>query len=242
MKKQLMLTMFALSAVGSVQACLNTIKNDTQTIYKLVEIKEGNKDLKKEHQLPKELEKNEEIAKTLKPGEEVACGGHYVPTFMIYKKYPDGNWHAILLVKQTRCGPRGYEDKYLLMSDLLKRDLPGDYGDVYKFTLKKEASEIEPASAAPANPEGKKNAYQDTLIVLQEQQKKVLEIVSELVNEIDKLTGRVDEAGESVFANPSSSELRRAGATSDRPAEGPEDETSESEESDKKQGCTLCKG
>jgi len=178
--KKAVLCLLSLGVV-QVQACLNTISNNTKHTYKIVEIQEGNKDMKKQVFLPEEYLKDETKAHTIEPGEEVSFGGHYVPTFMIFKQYPDGKWHSLMVVKQLRCGPRGPENKYLLLTDLLNRTLPHDYKDVYKFTLKKEQGEITDESTNAHDLSKVENSYQVVLNLVDDFTQKLQEALSKLL-------------------------------------------------------------
>lgn len=182
MKKRITLILSCLLVTNNIMhACLNTISNNTKHTYKIVEIKNDNKDVKNMIYCPKEYLEDEMKAHTILPGEEVSFGGHYVPTFCIYKEYPDGKWHNLMVVKQTRCGPRGPENKYLLMTDLLKRDLPGDYKPVYKFTLKKEPSELQDESTNTEALTSVKNEYQVILNLFDDLTQKVQEMMSRVL-------------------------------------------------------------
>ncbi|MEX0849408.1 MAG: hypothetical protein WD055_04205 [Candidatus Dependentiae bacterium] len=180
MKKRISLSLACLLAISNIMhACLNTISNNTENTYKIVEIKNENKDVKSMIFCPEEYLEDETKAHTITPGEEVSFGGHYVPTFVIYKQFlPDTRWHALLVVKQTRCGPRGPENKYLLMTDLLNRDLPGDYKPVYKFTLKKEPHEIEAESTNTKALTTITNQYQVILNLIDDLTQKIQETMS----------------------------------------------------------------
>lgn len=233
--KRVMLAFMFLGFV-QVQACLNTISNNTKHTYKIVEIKDGgettitsqslpntigfllknifysivdifkkifskgdhktflerevtysksigNKDMKKQIFLPEEYLKDETKAHTIEPGEEVSFGGHYVPTFMIFKQYPDGKWHSLMVVKQLRCGPRGPENKYLLLTDLLSCKLPDDYRDVYRFTLKKELSEIVDESTNAKELSKVENRYQVVLNLIDDFTQKLQELLSQICDE-----------------------------------------------------------
>ena len=185
MKKQLSYALICMTATHSLFACYNEVYNDTDTEYKLAEIKEGNKDLKKQVFLPKEYIKDEQKAHTLGPGDSCGFGGHYVPEYMIFKKYPDEQWHSLIIVKQTRCGPRGPEHKELPLSLLLKSTVPDDYKGVYKFTLKKEAQEI----AEPSIYSKKikiSNPYQVISEVLDKAKQEVLWEMGELLEQKDQ--------------------------------------------------------
>lgn len=182
MKKQLLTLTAALLVTGStVQACRNTISNNTNAVYKVAEIRQENKDLKKELYLPADYLNDEQKAHTLNPGEEVSFGGHYLPTYAIFKEYPDNKWHSLLVIKQNECGPRGPENKYLLLTDLLRCKLPDDYNPVYTFVRRKIAHEIEAESKN--NPELTKitNPYQELEAILDDTTQKILELMSKFM-------------------------------------------------------------
>lgn len=183
MKKTISIAMIALIASGPLNACLNIISNNTKETFKLAEIKSDNPDLKQQIYLPEDYVKDEEKAHTLQPGDEIAFGGHYVPTWIIYKEYPDKKWHPLLHIKQLRCGPRGPENKYLLMTDLLKRKLPDDYQEVYKFTIKCDPAELNIASTNQQELTKVANPYQELLNIIDDFQQKVFELVAQIVNE-----------------------------------------------------------
>ena len=175
--------MLSLLACGQVNGCLNIISNNTKETFKLAEVKSDNSDLKQQVYLPEEYIKDEEKAHTLQPGDEITFGGHYVPTFIIYKEYPDKKWHPLLIVKQLRCGPRGPENKYLLITDLLKCKLPDDYQEVYKFTIKCDPSELNIASTNQENLAKIANPYQKLLNIIDDFQQQILELFGQVVND-----------------------------------------------------------
>lgn len=164
-----------------MHSCLNTISNNTALTFKVAEVKNENADLKKQVYLPDEYLENEEKAHTLLPHEEVAFGGHYVPTFIIYKEYEQNNlkkWRPLMIVKQLRCGPRGPENKYLLMTDLLQQTLPNDYQDVYKFTPMVEPSELKVLSTNEKELTKVANPYQEFSNILDDARQKLQELWS----------------------------------------------------------------
>ena len=168
--------------IGSIQACRNTISNNTKEVYKIAEIRQENKDLKRELFLPETYLNDEQKAHTLQPGEEVSFGGHYLPTFAVFKQYPDQKWHSLLIVKQNECGPRGPENKYLLLTDLLKCKLPDDYNPVYTFTRRKAAQEIETESKNKTELTTVANPYQELQNILDETMQKIQELMSRLMD------------------------------------------------------------
>lgn len=190
--------MLSLMACGPVNACLNIISNNTSETFKLAEIKSDNPDLKQQIYLPEDYVKDEEKAHTLQPGDEIAFGGHYVPTWIIYKEYPDKKWHPLLHIKQLRCGPRGPENKYLLITDLLKRKLPDDYQDVYKFTIKCDPAELNIASTNQPELTKVANPYQELLNIIDDFQQKVFELFAQVVN--DKNECQRNQAKDSASA------------------------------------------
>lgn len=183
MKKITYISIISLLICGPLNACLNMISNNTGTTFKLAEVKADNADLKKQILLPEEYVKDEEKAHTLQPGDEIAFGGHYVPTFIIYKEYSDKKWHPLMVVKQLRCGPRGPENKYLLMTDLLKRKLPDDYQEVYKFSIKCDPSELNVASTNEKELTKVANPYQELLNILDNSNQKILELFGQVVSD-----------------------------------------------------------
>lgn len=174
----LMLTLFA---TGALQACRNTISNNTNTVYKIAEIRQENKNLKQELYLPDDYLKDEQKAHTLKPGEEVSFGGHYLPSFAVFKEYPDNKWHSLLIVKQNECGPRGPENKYLLLTDILRCKLPDDYNPVYTFTRRRPAQEIEVESKNKIELTAIANPYQELQNILDDTMQKIYELMSRLM-------------------------------------------------------------
>ena len=172
----------ALLSAAYAGACRNTISNNTNETYKIAEIRQENKDLKKELYLPDNYLKDEQKAHTLKPGEEVSFGGHYLPTFAIFKEYPDKKWHSLLIVKQNECGPRGPENKYLLLTDLLKCKLPDDYNPVYTFVRRKIANELITESKNAPELTAVANPYQELQNILDEMVQKIQELMSRLID------------------------------------------------------------
>lgn len=209
MKKIIYIPMITLLMCGPLNACLNTISNNTGTTFKLAEVKAENADLKQQIFLPEEYVKDEEKAHTVQPGEKIAFGGHYVPTFIIYKEYPDKKWHPLLIVKQLRCGPRGPENKFLLMTDLLKRKLPDDYQPVYKFSIKCEPSELNIASTNEKELTKIANPYQEFNNLLDEFTQKMLELFDTVVkdkNECQASKKSIEPTQENKEANTSTPE------------------------------------
>ena len=180
--KKIALSLCALALPLSVNSCRNTISNNTETTYKVAEIRQENRDLKRELYLPEEYLKDEQKAHTLKPGEEVDFGGHYLPTFAIFKEYPDGKWHSLLIVKQNECGPRGPENKYLLMTDLLRCKLPDDYDPVYTFVRRKLPQELFVESKNQKELTSVKNPYQELQNILDDAMQKIQELMSTLID------------------------------------------------------------
>lgn len=164
-----------------LEACRNTISNNTDQVYKIAEIRQDNKDLKRELYLPNDYLNDEMKAHTLQPGEEVSFGGHYLPTFAVFKKYPDEKWHSLVVVKQNECGPRGPENKYLLLTDVLRCKLPDDYNPVYTFTRRKNAEEIETISKNKIELTAVANPYQELQNILDDMTQKILELMSCLI-------------------------------------------------------------
>jgi hypothetical protein len=161
-----------------VYPCLNTITNNTSQTYKVAEIKQENLFLKHVIDLPSDYLEDEQKAHTLKSGESVSFGGHYLPTFAIFKEY-NGNWEMLLIVKQRECGPRGKEEKTLLITDLLKGELPGDYQPSYKFTFKKSPEIIAEKSIHTEELAKNKNYYQLVSERCDKHKEEMLEIISE---------------------------------------------------------------
>lgn len=180
MLKRLVLTILICSA-ANIAACRNTISNNTNETYKIAEIRQENKDLKKQLFLPDEYLNDEQKAHTLKPGEEVSFGGHYLPTFAIFKQYPDNKWHSLLIVKQNECGPRGPENKYLLLTDLLKCKLPDDYNPVYTFVRRKIAQELTAESKNGHELGIVTNPYQELQNILDDTAQKLHELMSGVI-------------------------------------------------------------
>lgn len=183
MKKLYRILTISLLTTGILKPCRNTISNNTNTVYKIAEIREGNKDLKKELYLPNEYLANEQKAHTLNPGEEVSFGGHYLPTFAVFKKYPDDKWHSLVVVKQNECGPRGPENKYLLITDVLRCKLPDDYNPVYTFARRKLPEEIEDVSKNKAELSAVGNPYQEIQNILDEATGKIMDEVSQILDQ-----------------------------------------------------------
>ena len=181
MKKVGIVLIVTLLITGTTEACRNTISNNTNTVYKIAEIREGNKDLKKDLYLPNEYLKDEQKAHTLNPGEEVSFGGHYLPTFAVFKEYPDNKWHSLLVVKQNECGPRGPENKYLLLTDVLRCKLPDDYNPVYTFVRRKLPEEMEDVSKNKNELTKIANPYQELEAILDDATQKILELMSRLM-------------------------------------------------------------
>ena len=84
MKKLCLALTILLLITGTLKACRNTISNNTNTVYKIAEIREGNKDLKKDLYLPEDYLKDEQKAHTLNPGEEVSFGGALLTHFCCF--------------------------------------------------------------------------------------------------------------------------------------------------------------
>jgi len=190
MNKHILLVL--LIAATSAHACRNTISNNTKVTFKVAEVKQSNADLKQALFLPDDYVKDEEKARTLKPGEETDFGGHYLPKYIIYKEYADKKWRPLLYVKQVRCAPDGAdpsrfpENKYLLMTDLLKRQLPGDYQQVYSFTVKAEPSELKVESANIKELTKISNPYQEMYNIIDDMTQKMQELVSMLEQQKNK--------------------------------------------------------
>lgn len=182
--KNAIITLLTIATVGSTYTCRNTITNNTALTFKVAEIKQHNADLKQALVLPDDYVKDEEKASTLKPGEETDFGGHYLPKFVIYKEYPDKKWRPLLYVKQVRCAPDGAdpsrfpENKYLLMTDLLKQQLPGDYQQVYSFILKAEPSELTVESVNTKQLTKIANPYQEMYNIIDDMTQKMQELWS----------------------------------------------------------------
>lgn len=182
MKKKLaLIAVITLTHVDISQACRNTISNNTNDTYKIAEIRQENKNLKQELYLPDDYLNDEQKAHTLKPGEEVSFGGHYLPTFAIFKEYPDKKWHLLVIVKQNECGPRGPENKYLLLTDVLKCELPDDYNPVYTFIRRKTPQELETESKNTKELTVVANPYQELQNILDEMTQKIMELMSKLI-------------------------------------------------------------
>lgn len=214
MKKKLILLLLTLFVVG-VQACRNTISNNTNTIFKIAEVKQQNADLKQALILPDEYIKDEEKARTLKPGEETDFGGHYLPKFIIYKESENKAWKPILYVRQIRCAPEGSdpsrfpENKYLLMTDLLKCKLPDDYQEVYKFTIKCEPSELNVESSNKKTLTKLKNPYQELVVLLDEMTQKIQELFSMVLEKADICTN-ANKPKNNIFYNNDDEEQEMA--------------------------------
>ncbi len=169
----------------SLNACRNTISNNCDTTFKIVEITQANTDLKQQHVLPDEYVTNEEKACTLKPGDEADFGGHYLPKYIIYKQYPDEKWRPLLYVKQTKCAPDGAdasrfpENKYLLITDLLDRNLPHDYQEVYSFEVKAPLQDLSTSSSNEKTLHKIKNPYQELYVLIDDFTQKAQELFSE---------------------------------------------------------------
>ncbi len=172
-----------------INACRNTISNNTNITFKVAEIKQDNADLKQQLVLPNEYVKSEEKASTLRPGEETDFGGHYLPKFIIYKEYTDKKWHPLVYVKQVRCAPEGAdpsrfpENKYLLITDLLKRQLPDDYQQVYSFTVKCEPSQLQAESTNEKTLSKIKNPYQELYRLIDDFTQKTQELFSKVLSD-----------------------------------------------------------
>ncbi len=204
-------------ATVSINACRNTISNNTNTTFKIAEVKQENTDLKQQHILPDDYLKDEKRACTLRPGEEADFGGHYLPKYIIYKEYQANNqstgsnksfynslkkffgfdhvehnkqWRPLLYIKQTKCAPDGAdpsrfpENKYLLMTDLLNRQLPDDYQEVYAFVVKAPLQELAVQSSNEKTLKKLKNPYQELNVILDDMTQKVLELFSNTLQEI----------------------------------------------------------
>lgn len=184
MKKYIYLSITLILVASHAHACRNTLSNNTKLTFKVAEVKQHNADLKQALVLPDDYVKDEEKAATLKPGEETDFGGHYLPKFIIYKEYTDKKWRPLLYVKQVRCAPDGAdpsrfpENKYLLMTDLLKQELPDDYQQVYSFTLKAEPSELQVESVNTQELTKISNPYQEMYNIIDDMTQKMQELWS----------------------------------------------------------------
>ncbi len=175
---------FLLATTNLIDACLNTIYNNTKNAYKFVEIKGHNKDLKGLDFCPDEYANDKKKSHTLTPGEVVAFGGHYVPTYCIYKQDADGQWRNMLVVNQMECGPRGPEHKIFNLSDVLARKLPGDYQGVYKFTPHVTPEALHDESSHTDELKRIKNPYQVIINLRDEFVQKTQEVVHSLMREL----------------------------------------------------------
>lgn len=188
MKKLLVSALFIFLSINSIHACRNTLSNNTSITFKVAEIKQNN-ELKQQLVLPDEYVNDEEKARTLKPGEETDFGGHYLPKYVIYKEYTDKKWRPLLYVKQVRCAPDGAdpsrfpENKYLLITDLLKQQLPDDYQEVYSFTVKAQPSELLVESVNEKALTKIDNPYQEAVRLLDEFTQKMQELFSRVLKE-----------------------------------------------------------
>lgn len=200
-----LLLLFALATIPA-HACRNTISNNTSSTFKVAEIKQHNADLKQALILPDDYVKDEEKARTLKPGEETDFGGHYLPKFIIYKETDQKTWKPILYVRQIRCAPEGSdpsrfpENKYLLMTDLLKCKLPNDYQEVYKFTIKCEPSELNAESINKKTLTKLNNPYQELVVLLDEMTQKIQELFSMVLEKADICTN-TNKPKDNIFYN-----------------------------------------
>ncbi len=190
----------------SIHACRNTISNNTNTVFKVAEVKQHNADLKQALILPDEYVNDEEKARTLKPGEETDFGGHYLPKFIIYKETTNKKWKPLLYVRQVRCAPDGAdpsrfpENKYLLMTDLLKCKLPNDYQQVYKFTIKCEPSELNIESSNKKILTKLKNPYQELVVLLDDMTQKIQELFSMILEKADTCSNP-NQPKDNIFYN-----------------------------------------
>lgn len=180
-KNKIAAVIFTGLLVQVVNPCLNTIKNNTPHTYKIAEIKQDNLFLKNVIDLPDDYLEDEQKAHTLKPTESVSFGGHYLPTFAVFKDY-DGIWENILVVKQRECGPRGKEEKTLLLTDVLKGELPGDFQPSYKFTFKKNPATIAETSINQKMLSSNKNYYQLVSESCAKHEQELQEILSKILH------------------------------------------------------------
>lgn len=192
--------------ISNTHACRNTISNNTSTTFKVAEVTQSNADLKQALFLPDEYVKDENKARTLKSGEETDFGGHYLPKFIIYKETSDHKWKPLLYVRQIRCAPEGAdpsrfpENKYLLISDLLKCKLPNDYQEVYKFTIKCEPSELNVESSNKKTLTKITNPYQEVVNILDDATQKIQEVLSMILQKAD-MRSKSDKPVDNIFYN-----------------------------------------
>lgn len=191
--------------VQVIHPCLNIIKNNTERTYKIAEIKQENLFLKKVIDLPDDYLKDEQKAHTVAPGESVSFGGHYLPTFAIFKEYTTNEngkeskaWESILVVKQTKCGPRGKEEKTLLLTDVLKGQLPGDFQPSYKFDFKKSPETIVEISSNQKMLTSNANRYQLVSQIFAKFEEQIQEILSLQLHE-EKVMEAICPAGSAVL-------------------------------------------
>lgn len=239
MKKIACAMVVSLISYGPISGCLNMISNNTSETFKLAEVKSDNADLKQQVYLPEDYVKDEEKAHTLQPGDEIAFGGHYVPTFIIYKEYPDKKWHPLVAVKQLRCGPRGPENKYLLITDLLKGKLPDDYQDVYKFTIKCDPSELNIASTNQKELTKVANPYQEFLNLLDDFNQKALELVGQIVNDKNECQRTIKGSSKTIELEEGKTTDSSAITSSEQPTKASEEVPSE--EAPDGESCERCK-
>jgi len=109
-------------------------------------------------------------------------------------------------VHQVRCAPDGSdpsrfpENKYLLMTDLLKCKLPNDYQEVYKFTIKCEPSELNIESSNKKVLTKITNPYQEVVNILDDATQKIQEVLSMLSQKADMCTNG-NKSTDNVFYN-----------------------------------------
>lgn len=179
--------------VQVVHPCLNTIINNTNNTYKLAEITQDNQSLKFAHNLPADYIKDEQKARTLKPGERTSFGGHYLPRWAVAREEvtingaPTGEWEIVLVVTQHECGPRGKEEKTLLITDILKGELPGDYQPAYKFKFRKNPMVIADTSMHNSLLSSNKNKYQLVSEIFAKFEAQIQEVMSQIARDEKKI-------------------------------------------------------
>lgn len=179
--------------VQVVHPCLNTIINNTNNTYKLAEITQDNQSLKFAHNLPNDYIKDEQKARTLKPGERTSFGGHYLPRWAVAREemtingVATGEWEIILVVTQHECGPRGKEEKILLLTDILKGELPGDYQPSYKFKFRKNPMVIADTSMNNSLLSSNKNKYQLVSEIFAKFEAQIQEVMSQIARDEKKI-------------------------------------------------------
>ncbi len=179
--------------VQVVHPCLNTIINNTNNTYKLAEITQENLSLKFTHNLPQDYIKDEQKARTLKPGERTSFGGHYLPRWAVAREemtingVPTGEWEIVLVVTQHECGPRGKEEKTLLLTDILKGELPGDYQPSYKFKFRKNPTVIADTSMNNSLLASNKNKYQLVSEIFAKFEAQIQEVMSQIAHDEKKI-------------------------------------------------------